>query len=154
MGVDPQQPEGMPPPARVRGGGGDRPDRQTVVAADDDRRGVVCQRGRGRLIQLSAHAGNLPDVFFLREIRRACLAHRMAEVALVNHGVAEGGKPRAQLGDPERRWAHVNAAAPRTEIEWHADQLQGPCAWHRGVECAASVCGGGSRRVLTMLITF
>ena len=54
----------------------------------------------------------------------------MAKVALVNHGVAKGGESRVQLGDPECRWAHANAVAPQTEVEWHADQLQGSCAWH------------------------
>ena len=72
----------------------------------------------------------------------------MAQVTRVNHGVAKGGKPRAQLGDPERRGAHVNAASPGTEVERHADQLQRPSAWHLGMESAASVRRGGSLRRL------
>ena len=132
MGIDPQQPQGAAPPACARGGGGHRPDRQTVVAADHDRCGTVRQRGRGGLVQLPAHAGDLPDVFLAWLTRCACFAHRVAEIALINHRVAERREPGAQLSNPEGRWAHVDAASPRPEVEWYADQLQGPWACHVG----------------------
>jgi hypothetical protein len=111
----------------------DRPERDGMVAAEDERRQSALRRHAHSLGDPLARRADLREVArVLRSgIRR--LADLRLDVAQVMRDDRERGQAFAQTGVADRRRAHIDPAAAGAEIELGANDRDPPPVGHRAI---------------------
>ena len=103
VSVHPDQPELLAAGAQPRRRRGHRAGAEAVVAAERDRQSALVQRGQRGLMQLGAHAGDLPHVALVRIAGPLQLGDRRRDVALVDHAsrrARRAARPDRRSGSP------------------------------------------------------
>ena len=105
------------------GHGRDRSDRQTVIAAQEDRHTIRSELAVHRAVYLAIpgrHFGEVP----IAAHRGASRVGRAAQVAAIAHIEASTGERRDQTRDTQRLRTHRGAAIARAHIGRCADQTR------------------------------
>ena len=123
VGVEPDEPDRIPLAREVTARAGDRADREAVIAAQDQGQPALLERLLDPLAQLGAGGEDRGLVAELVLPHLLGLGDHDVEVARVGDPVAESFEPRLEVGDPDRRGAHVDAAPARSEVHRDADNL-------------------------------
>ena len=109
----------------------ERPERDRVVAAEDDRNRPVAGGIRHELGDVSARLLDLRQEAGVLVAGVDGLRHRRADVAAVGVGIAEALDPGVEPGVADRGRAHVDTAAPGPEVEGGPDDRDLPAWLHR-----------------------
>src|SRR5207247_448220 len=85
----------------------------------------LVERREARLVHLLTDLRDVADIFLVLVAQLLRFGNRRRQIASVGDGVAERADALADAGDAERRRPHVDAAPSATEIERHADDVNG-----------------------------
>ena len=123
VGVHPKQADTFAVVPGARGRGHHRTGGQTVIAAQDDGHRAASVHGKRRIVQTAANLRDVFDVLPGGIARTAKFPDGRGKIAPVRHRSPQGGNAFAHAGDAHGGWPHVDAAASRTEVEGHSDNV-------------------------------
>ena len=132
--VDPDDAPGLP---RGAAQARQRPERDRMIAAEDDRHSSIGDDVADDPCQPGARLQDLGQEPCARVRHRQRLGLGRRHVAPVHDPAAEGQQPLLEPGVPDRRGAHVHAAPALTEVEWRSDDRDGLRRRSHGAEATA-----------------